>query len=91
VLLCFQVAALSKVVSLASCSEAGLLGTTWVIVLRTLSHLERLQAALMPGAHPTMPFGNGGWHKPACCYRGMPSVATLCAAWNACLDHLSHG
>jgi hypothetical protein len=54
------VAALSKLVSLGSCSEAGLLGTSWIIVLRTLSQLERLQAQLMPGARPTMPFGNGG-------------------------------
>lgn len=38
-----QVAALSKLVSLGSCSEAGMLGPSWLILLRTLSQLERLQ------------------------------------------------
>ena len=40
-----QVAALSKLVSLGSCSEAGMLGPSWLILLRTLSQLERLQAS----------------------------------------------
>lgn len=38
-----------------------MLGTSWVVLLRTLSHLERLQAALMPGTRPATPYGNGGW------------------------------
>lgn len=54
-------AALAKLVSLGSCAEAGMLGTSWVVLLRTLSHLERLQAALMPGTRPATPYGNGGW------------------------------
>lgn len=52
-------AALSKLVSLGSCGEAGLLGPGWLVLLRALSQLERLTTQLMPGAHPSLPFGNG--------------------------------
>lgn len=51
-----QVAALSKLIGLGSCSEAGMLGTTsWLVLLRALSQLERLQAALLPGARSGLP------------------------------------
>lgn len=51
-----QVAALSKLINLGSCSEAGMLGTTsWLVLLRALSQLERLQAALLPGARSGLP------------------------------------
>lgn len=39
-------AALSVLVSIAGGPEAGLLGSGWVIVLRTLSHLATLQTEL---------------------------------------------
>ena len=46
-----QVAALSKLIALGSCSEAGMLGVpSWLILLRTLSQLESLQAQLLPGS-----------------------------------------
>lgn len=41
-----QVTALAVLVSLAGGPEAGLLGSGWVIVLRTLSQLDTLQAEL---------------------------------------------
>jgi hypothetical protein len=50
-----QVAALSKLVSLGSCSEAGMLGSSWLILLRALSQLERLQALLLPGSKDGLP------------------------------------
>lgn len=51
-----QVAALYKLVSLGSCGEAGMLGTTsWLLLLRALSQLERLQAQLLPGAKDGLP------------------------------------
>ena len=51
-----QVAALSKLVALGSCSEAGMLGSpSWLILLRTLSTLERLQATLLPGTKDGLP------------------------------------
>lgn len=55
-------ASLSKLVSLGSCGEAGMIGGgCWVLLLRCLSALERLQAALMPGVNPAggAPFGSG--------------------------------
>lgn len=49
-------AVLSKLVALGSCSEAGGLGPGWLILLRTLSRLESLQARLMPGSgHGCLP------------------------------------
>lgn len=50
-----QVAALSKLVSLGSCSEAGMLGSSWLVLLRALSQLERLQATLLPGSKGGLP------------------------------------
>ena len=47
---------LSKLVGLGSCSEAGRLGSGWLVLFRTLSQLERLQAKLMPGSrHGAVP------------------------------------
>jgi hypothetical protein len=41
-----QVAALVALVGIAGGPEAGLLGSAWVVVLRTLSQLDLLQAVL---------------------------------------------
>jgi len=41
-----QVAALETLVKVASGPEAGLLGSSWVIILRCLSLLEALQVCL---------------------------------------------
>ncbi len=41
-----QVASLSRLISLGSCSEAGALGSAWVIILRALSELEALRLNL---------------------------------------------
>jgi hypothetical protein len=41
-----QVASLSRLLSLGSCSEAGALGSAWVIILRALSELEALKTNL---------------------------------------------
>jgi len=41
-----QVACLSRLISLGSCSEAGALGSAWVIILRVLSELEALKLNL---------------------------------------------
>ncbi len=41
-----QVAALETLVKVASGPEAGLLGSSWVIILRCLSLLEDLQVCL---------------------------------------------
>ena len=42
-----QVAALETLVKVASSPEAGLLGSSWVIILRCLSLLEALQVRLI--------------------------------------------
>jgi len=52
-----QVAALETLVKVASGPEAGLLGSSWVIILRCLSLLEALQVRLKSIAgHVHQPF-----------------------------------
>jgi len=41
-----QVASLSRLISLGSCSEAGALGSAWVVILRALSELETSKSNL---------------------------------------------
>ena len=73
-------AALYKLVSLGSCGEAGMLGTaSWLLLLRALSGLERLQAALLPGASdglPPLPEGVAA----AMASSGLDAVAAATAA-----------
>ena len=46
-----QVAALSRLVWLGSCSEAGSLGSAWIVIFRVLSDLEALRLSLTaPGS-----------------------------------------
>ena len=58
---CAQVAALSKLVSLGSCSEAGMLGPSWLILLRTLSQLERLQVSRWRTDGSGVQLASAGW------------------------------
>lgn len=51
-----QVAALEGLLQLAMGPRAGLLGSGWVLVLRTLSALEALQVRLMFISHNTLPW-----------------------------------
>ena len=48
-----SVAALSRLVGLGSCKEAGLLGSAWVTIFRILSSLEMLKQSLSPSRTPT--------------------------------------
>jgi hypothetical protein len=55
-----QVAALSRLVALGSCGDAGALGSAWVVLLRALSQLDALKASLMPGALAAAAASGGG-------------------------------
>ena len=48
-----QVAVVARLIALGSCSEAGALGSAWVVILRALSELESLKASLTPGSSGT--------------------------------------
>lgn len=54
-----QVASLSRLISLGSCSEAGSLGSSWIYILRVLSDLEALKTSLSPASAPGGAQGGG--------------------------------
>ncbi|KAL4515001.1 hypothetical protein Ndes2526B_g03682 [Nannochloris sp. 'desiccata'] len=63
-----QVASLSRLISLGSCSEAGALGSAWVIILRALSELEALKlnlATSSSSSHGGTGSGAGGGIFPS--------------------------